>query len=1243
MIDQNNFIDFREESEINDGERIAVSQINLHKCSAANLQHNWWMLDGKGNDIRIGIVQEPHIYNNKVTDYSSELNIFQYTGKDKVRAAIITTNNIDAWQILQFTNADQSVIGFKSGDKTFVLASVYMPFDSKEAPPPNSMKELRQFCDVNNFYLTISSDCNSHHALWGCEYNNKRGESLVDYILSNDLHVINTGSKPTFQVKNRSQILDITLASTNMLDHIENWNVTDRITVSDHKQIEYELLTEVKIKMREYRNIKKTDWSRYVTDLEEKLSDVDLDNVDIQIGAKMVEQAIISSYHDNCKLRKEKVRKPEAPWWNNELRDLERNTKRLKRRYEREPTDERGREFKQTLNRFTNEKRKAKRKAWRDFCSEMTDLSTTAKIAKVMTQGKIKKIGTLRKLDGSYTTSPSETLQVLLDTHFPDKVRTEANNLDIFVGNNNNSKAIYDNINEESVKSAILSFKPYKSPGQDGIFPVLLQKGIDVLLPHLVKLYRKSIEVGTIPESWLETRVSFIPKPGKSDYTDPKSYRPISLSSFVLKGLEKVILYHVNEEHINKDNFFSKNLYSYREGINTEDALHNLISKIEKAILNGEYAVVLFLDIESAFNTADINSIIKNLSEHGIDNLTVRWIKYMLENRQVIVSMFDDILKKLADRGAPQGGVLSGGLIWNIIMNDLLRRYPKRHPAEDNIFADDDAKVVVGKCLSTILNIIQQDIKILEEWATDHGLRFAPSKTKLMLFTNKTVKNKGTVKMQGVEIEWVNTFKYLGVTLDTRLNWTKQVSNAAKKAVITYAQTRRMMGNRWGLTPQVCRWTYISIVRPIMTYACSVWAGAMEVKSQVKKLERVQRKALITTMNGMSSTPTASLNIMTDILPIQVYIKRTAVASYIRLKENGNWKPRVGEPLKFRSHSQVIQNIVKNIPEVTMPRDKLKNKCMVNKKFEVSIKSRNEWKDVMIRPTPLEEGIINCFTDGSKDDKSSGCAYIVRGKDLTSKGFRNLGKHTSVFQAEITALLDLAEDLSRRNIEGNVINVYIDSQAAIKTLSKYLITQKTVLECKKALNILGGNNRLTLHWIPSHTGHLGNEIADRLAKLGTDNNNYGNTREKPLPPISTSVGKYALNQWAENEHQVIWKRLPKLRQSKMMMPKVTPNIWKELRKYSRVEIKVFCYLLTGHAKLKRHMTLMEIENSPMCDCGEGDEETVYHFLGECPAFNTIRYNIFGYHYLGTDQMSSLSLEHIMKFVRKTGKFDEIVQ
>ena len=138
-------------------------------------------------------------------------------------------------------------------------------------PPPEGLVKLKSFCEENNFILAIGSDCNSHHALWGCEYNNKRGDALADYILSHDIHVVNTGSKPTFHVKNRTQILDITLADIRMLEHIENWRVTDRITLSIHKQIEFEIQTELKIKTKEYRNIKKTNWEGYLRDLEENL------------------------------------------------------------------------------------------------------------------------------------------------------------------------------------------------------------------------------------------------------------------------------------------------------------------------------------------------------------------------------------------------------------------------------------------------------------------------------------------------------------------------------------------------------------------------------------------------------------------------------------------------------------------------------------------------------------------------------------------------------------------------------------------------------------------------------------------------------------------------------------------------------------------------------------------------------------------------------------------------------------
>jgi len=41
--------------------------------------------------------------------------------------------------------------------------------------------------------------------------------------------------------------------------------------------------------------------------------------------------------------------------------------------------------------------------------------------------------------------------------------------------------------------------------------------------------------------AWRVARVAFIPKPGKIDYTTAKSFRQISLTSFLLKGLEKLV------------------------------------------------------------------------------------------------------------------------------------------------------------------------------------------------------------------------------------------------------------------------------------------------------------------------------------------------------------------------------------------------------------------------------------------------------------------------------------------------------------------------------------------------------------------------------------------------------------------------------------------------------------------------------------------------------------------------------
>ena len=55
-----------------------------------------------------------------------------------------------------------------------------------------------------------------------------------------------------------------------------------------------------------------------------------------------------------------------------------------------------------------------------------------------------------------------------------------------------------------------------------------------------------------MPQSWHLSTAIFIPKPGKESYSKPKSFRPISLAPFLLKGLERVVAWYLEETMLKK-------------------------------------------------------------------------------------------------------------------------------------------------------------------------------------------------------------------------------------------------------------------------------------------------------------------------------------------------------------------------------------------------------------------------------------------------------------------------------------------------------------------------------------------------------------------------------------------------------------------------------------------------------------------------------------------------------------------
>jgi hypothetical protein len=178
-------------------------------------------------------------------------------------------------------------------------------------------------------------------------------------------------------------------------------------------------------------------------------------------------------------------------------------------------------------------------------------------------------------------------------------------------------------INKSKIRWALGTFKPFKSVGTDGIVPVLLQQVAEDAVPNLCHIFRACMAYGFIPTAWRQVKVSFIPKPGKLDYTETKAYHPISLSSFLLKTMEKLVDRHIREGKL-KEYPLHRNKHAYQIGKSIETALHNVVTRIENVTEHKDIALGVFLDIEGAFHRTSFDTIKQAAERHGIESTVCR-------------------------------------------------------------------------------------------------------------------------------------------------------------------------------------------------------------------------------------------------------------------------------------------------------------------------------------------------------------------------------------------------------------------------------------------------------------------------------------------------------------------------------------------------------------------------------------------------------------------------------------------
>lgn len=248
---------------------------------------------------------------------------------------------------------------------------------------------------------------------------------------------------------------------------------------------------------------------------------------------------------------------------------------------------------------------------------------------------------------------------------------------------------------------------------------------------------------------------------------------------------------------------------------------------------------MFLLDIEKAFDTVwHVGLLHKLLLLESLPVPLVKLIASYLSCRTFAVHIGSEKSNGYTvPAGVPQGSVL-GPILFVLYVNDI----PRQPHTQLACFADDTASFCSESDTDLIIARLQLSMDLLQAYFTKWKLKLNDNKTEAIMFTKKRTSPSKTLTINGFSIPWLDKVKYLGVTFDTKLNWTAHLEILRMKGITALNALSPVLNRKTKLSPSTKLRIYSTLVRPCITYAAPVWSGTC--KTNVEKLQAVQNKAL---------------------------------------------------------------------------------------------------------------------------------------------------------------------------------------------------------------------------------------------------------------------------------------------------------------------------------------------------------------------------------------------------------------
>ena len=382
---------------------------------------------------------------------------------------------------------------------------------------------------------------------------------------------------------------------------------------------------------------------------------------------------------------------------------------------------------------------------------------------------------------------------------------------------------------------------------------------------------------------WNTASVIFLRKSGKKSYRIPGAYRPICITSYVGKLLEKIIASRLNA-FLLLINYHDPTQEGFTAKRNTIRYLNRLHLEIKADLMQNMTVIALFADMEKAFDSVWKKGLIVKLAKLNIKGNILKLIDDFLFSRivKLNINSYEGGYKHCEEYGLPQGSALSP-VLFKIYMLDLLEDLQSNSAVSIYKFADDGTVKIRADSNHECVEILKLVTVKLYKWSTKWRMiiNCDPNKTEYICFGSKKFGYPipDTVAIGNKEIKRVQSTKVLGLIYDEKLSFKEHSEDVNNRLIGKWAQICQYSNTQWGFNQRVLTRIIQTVFIAILQYAGHIWLNS----KTFEVIEKIWYKLLKSAVGATFNIKLETAETILGLPPLNLQTKVNSVKHYLKI------------------------------------------------------------------------------------------------------------------------------------------------------------------------------------------------------------------------------------------------------------------------------------------------------------------------------------------------------------------------